>query len=75
MTSDHAMNLFSGRRIKSWWKSISRKLGGGHDCIEQCCPSLLRQLSENEVVDVVIGCALWVNVNFNNQLKLFSKWD
>jgi hypothetical protein len=29
----------------------------------------------NEVLDVVIGCASWVDVNFNNQLEAFCKWD
>ena len=29
----------------------------------------------NEVVNVVIGCALWVDVNFNNQLVAVHEWD
>ena len=29
----------------------------------------------NEVVDVVVSCTSWIDVNFNNQLEAFGKWD
>ena len=29
----------------------------------------------NKVVDVVVGCTSWIDVNFDNQLEAFSEWD
>jgi len=29
----------------------------------------------NEVVDVAIGCASWLDVNFNDQIEAFCKLD
>ena len=109
MASDHAMNLFSGRQIKSWQKLISHPritfcslrrasdcslflasivsqgIGlfscSGHEHVSNArrgmqshrtrlsvpSTSTVREMS----VDVVIGCALWVDVNFNNPPEAF----
>ncbi len=56
------------------WASVECKEGGAIASNKIACPFYVHYQG-NEVVNVVIRRALWIDVNFNSQLKAIHEWD
>ena len=54
---------------------MCQKLGGGAITSNNIVRPFYVHCQRIEVINVVIHCASWVNVNINNQIEAFGKWD
>ena len=55
--------------------STCQRLGGGAIALDKIICPLYVHCQGGEAVNVIVGCALWINIDVNNELDAIREWD